>query len=138
LPGVLDLVAQLAADPHFILGLVTGNVRAAVPHKLRAVGLDPGAFTFGAFGSEHHDRNQLPALALNRLEQQLGASIPPQSALVIGDTPHDIACARQSGLRVLCVATGTYPRHTLAPHNPDYLLDDLADTQGVMEILGCF
>jgi phosphoglycolate phosphatase len=138
LPGVLDLIAQLAADPRFILGLVTGNVRAAVPHKLRAVGLDPGAFTFGAFGSEHHDRNQLPALALNRLEQQLGASIPPQSALVIGDTPHDIACARHSGLRVLCVATGTYPRHTLAPHNPDYLLDDLGDLAAVMEILRGF
>jgi phosphoglycolate phosphatase len=138
LPGVLDLVSQLSADPRFILGLVTGNVREAVPHKLLAVGLNPGAFTFGAFGSEHIDRNQLPALALNRLEQQLGASISPQSVLVIGDTPHDIACARHSGLRVLCVATGTYPRHTLAPHNPDYLLDDLGDLSAVMEIMRGF
>jgi phosphoglycolate phosphatase len=138
LPGVLDLVAQLAADPRFILGLVTGNVREAVPHKLRAVGLDPGAFTFGAFGSEHHDRNRLPVLALYRLEQGLGASVPPETALVIGDTPHDIACAHHSGLRVLCVATGTYPRHALAPHNPDYLLDNLGDLAAVMAIFNGF
>ena len=138
LPGVLDLVSQLSADPRFILGLVTGNVREAVPHKLQAVGLDPGVFTFGAFGSEHIDRNQLPTLALYRLEQQLGAPVPPETALVIGDTPHDIACARHSGLRVLCIATGTYPRHALAPHNPDYLLEDLADTKGVIEILRNF
>jgi phosphoglycolate phosphatase-like HAD superfamily hydrolase len=138
LPGVLDLVTQLSADSRFILGLVTGNVRSAVPHKLRAVGLEPGAFTFGAFGSEHHDRNQLPALALYRLEQNMGVPIPTETALVIGDTPHDIACARHTGLRVLCVATGTYPHHALASHNPDYLLDDLADTQGVMEILRSF
>jgi phosphoglycolate phosphatase-like HAD superfamily hydrolase len=138
LPGVLDLVAQLSADPRFILGLVTGNVREAVPHKLRVVGLDPGAFTFGAFGSEHHDRNRLPALALYRLEQQLGVPISPETALVIGDTPHDIACARQTGVRVLCATTGTYPRDALARHTPDYLLDNLADTKGVMEILGSF
>ena len=138
LPGVLDLVTQLSADPLFILGLVTGNVREAVPHKLRAVGLDPGAFTLGAFGSEHIDRNQLPALALYRLEQHLGEPIPPETALVIGDTPHDIACARHSGLRVLCVASGTYPRAALAPHNPDYLLDDLGDLAAVLEILQSF
>jgi phosphoglycolate phosphatase len=138
LPGVLDLVSQLAADPRFILGLVTGNVREAAPHKLRAVGLDPGAFTFGAFGSEHIDRNQLPALALYRLEQHLGASVPTETALVIGDTPHDIDCARHTGVRVLCVATGTYSRDALAPHNPDYLLDDLGDLAAVMAVLNGF
>jgi len=138
LPGVLDLVSQLSADQRFILGLVTGNVREAVPHKLRAVGLDPGAFTFGAFGSEHIDRNQLPALALYRLEQHLGEPTPPETALVIGDTPHDIACARHSGLRVLCVASGTYSQDALAPHNPDFLLDDLGDLAAVMEIFNSF
>ena len=138
LPGVLDLITELSADPRFILGLVTGNVREAVPHKLRAVGLDPGAFTFGAFGSEDHDRNRLPPLALYRLEQQLGTPVPLETALVIGDTPHDIACARHTGLRVLCVATGTYHRDALARHTPDYLLENLSDTVGVMEILGSF
>jgi phosphoglycolate phosphatase-like HAD superfamily hydrolase len=84
------------------------------------------------------DRNQLPALALYHLEQQLGASVLPESALVIGDTPHDIACARHAGVQVLCVATGTYTRQALASHSPDYLLDDLGDTPAVMDILTGF
>jgi phosphoglycolate phosphatase-like HAD superfamily hydrolase len=138
LPGVIDLLGQLADHPGFILGLVTGNVREAAPHKLQAVGLNPGLFRFGAFGSEHMDRNQLPALALYHLEQQLGASVLPESALVIGDTPHDIACARHAGVQVLCVATGTYTRQALASHSPDYLLDDLGDTPAVMDILTGF
>lgn len=138
LPGVVDLLTQLLDDSRFLLGLVTGNVRAAVPHKLRAAGLDPGIFTFGSFGSEHLDRNQLPALALYRLEQQLAAPVALESALVIGDTPHDIACARHTGVRVLCVATGTYSRQALAYHNPDFLLNDLADTAGVLDILNNF
>lgn len=138
LPGVIDLLSRLTADSRFVMGLVTGNVREAVPHKLRAVGLDPGLFSFGAFGSEHMDRNQLPPLALYRLEQQLGWCVPPESVLVIGDTPHDIACARHTGVRVLCTATGTYSRQSLANHNPDYLLDDLADVDEVMEIFTSF
>jgi phosphoglycolate phosphatase len=138
LPGVDMLMAQLAGHPEFTLGLVTGNVREAAPPKLQAAGLDPALFSFGAFGSEHIDRNRLPALALYRLEQQLGIPIERESVLVIGDTPHDITCARYSGVQVLCVATGTYPRRVLAEHNPDYLLDDLADTAVVMEILSGF
>ncbi len=138
LPGVITLLEQLADDPGFILGLVTGNVRQAVPHKLRAVGIDPGLFSFGAFGSEHLDRNKLPALALYRLGQQLGTPVPAESALVIGDTPRDIACARHTGLQVMCVATGTFSRDELESHNPDYLLDNLADTEQVMGILRGF
>jgi len=134
-PGVTPLLDGLKGDPRFILGLVTGNVREAVPHKLRAVGLDPGIFTFGAFGSDHPDRNALPGLALNRLGQMEGVSFPAESTLVIGDTPRDIHCARYAGMKVMCVTTGQYDRITLAGYHPDYLLEDLSDTDSVMDIL---
>ena len=136
LPGVDDLLKRLVGDTRFKPGLVTGNVREAVPHKLRAVGIDPGLFSFGAFGSEHIDRNTLPALALYRVEQMIGEPVSPKSALVIGDTPRDIACARHAGVKVLGVATGQYSVQSLAAHEPDYLLEDLSNTEQVMEILG--
>lgn len=138
LPGVTELLERLAGRSDFILGLVTGNVREAVPAKLLAAGIDPALFRFGAFGSEHPDRNALPALALSRLEQSLGIPIPIEKVLVIGDTPRDIECARYAGLRVLCVATGRYDRQALAEHHPDYLLDDLSDTEAVLEIFSRF
>ncbi len=138
LPGVQPLLAELIRDDRFILGLLTGNVREAVPHKLRAVGIDPVWFSFGAFGSEHLERNHLPALALHRLSQMLGEAVHPEQALIIGDTPRDIACARHAGLKVLCVATGRYDVETLAHHDPDYLLRDFKDPAAVLHILGNF
>lgn len=135
LPGVESLLERLANDPTFLMGLVTGNTREAVPHKLRTVGIDPSLFKFGAFGSEHIDRNTLPSLALYRLSQMLGSPVLPESALVIGDTPRDIICARHAGIKVLCAATGQYDRETLEALAPDYLLDDLSDTEVVMDIL---
>lgn len=134
LPGVLNLVDQLAQEKNFILGLVTGNAQAIVAHKLRTVGIDPGLFTVGAFGNEHIDRNALTALALYRLSQVLGEQVPLDNALIIGDTPHDIACARHTGLKVLSVATGTYPIEELEKHQPDYILEDLSDTERVWRI----
>jgi len=135
LPGVPDLLARLAGDERFFLGLLTGNVREAVPHKLRAAGLDSSHFRFGAFGNEHLNRNALPGLALKRAGRLLDEDLSPQSALVIGDTPRDIACARHAGIKVLCVATGGYSLEVLATHKPDFLLGDLADNKAVMKIL---
>ena len=138
LPGVLTLMDILARDEQFILGLVTGNSQGIVAHKLRAVGIDPGLFRMGAFGDEHHDRNNLPALALYRLSQMIGNQIPPENALVIGDTPHDITCAHHTGLKVLSVATGSFKIEELEKYKPDYLLEDLSGTENVLRIFQDF
>ena len=138
LPGVGELLTRLNESSHFSLGLVTGNSRDAVPPKLSAVGIHPKQFHFGAFGDDHLDRNELPALALSRASQFLGMPISPAQSLVIGDTAYDIACARHSGIKVLSVATGGSDLETLARLQPDYLLPDLSDTQQVMKILSTF
>ena len=138
LPGVKELLKQLSGRPEFILGLVTGNVREAVPAKLLSAGIDPALFRFGAFGSEHPDRNALPPLALSRLEQSLGITIPKEKVLVIGDTPRDIECARTTGVKVFCVATGRYSLEVLSGCDPDFILPNLLDVPRVLEILKSF
>jgi phosphoglycolate phosphatase len=138
LPGVLPLLARLRRMPEFDLGLVSGNVREAVPHKLRAVGIDPDQFLVGAFGSEHVDRNILPGLAFERWAEHLGETVQKEQALIIGDTPRDIACARHAGMKVFCVATGRHGYRGLAAHQPDYLLEDLTHTEEVLQILRTF
>jgi len=138
LPGVRSLLDHLKKDSRYILGLVTGNIHEMVVPKLEAVGIDPGLFTFGAFGDDHIDRNVLPELALNRINQMLGVHVPPERALIIGDTPHDIACAHYAGVRVLSVATGVYKHRDLAEYEPDFLLEDLSSTSQVLEILENF
>ena len=58
-----------------------------------------------------------------------------REAIVVGDTPDDIQCARANGARVLAVATGRHSRSELARHAPDAVLEDLADTHAVMQVL---
>jgi phosphoglycolate phosphatase-like HAD superfamily hydrolase len=138
LPGIKVLLDQLKADEGFVLGIVSGNTQAIVPYKLRAVGLNPSQFLFGGYGSDHIDRNWLPKIALERFARMQGVPVAADDVLVIGDTPHDIRCARHNGLKVMCVTTGHYDRAALAKHQPDYLLDDLGDTKKVMAIFRSF
>ncbi len=138
LPGVKVLLDNLAIASDFILGLVTGNLEVIVPHKLMAVGIDPGLFKFGGYGGDHFDRNKLPSIALSRLAAIWKADVDRESVLVIGDTPRDIECARENGLKVLCVATGRFDLDALKTHEPDYLLPDLGDTENVMKIFRTF
>jgi len=55
---------------------------------------------------------------------------------VIGDTNHDIACGKAFGGRTIAVATGSWSRERLQACAPDFLFDDLADTDEVIKKLG--
>jgi len=54
----------------------------------------------------------------------------------VGDTEHDIACARAAGARVIAVATGGTDISTLAAAEPDLLLDDLQEADAIMRWAG--
>ncbi len=55
--------------------------------------------------------------------------------IVIGDTEHDVSCARANGFRSLAVASGWSTHETLAAAEPDALLDDLGDAEQVAATL---
>ncbi len=55
--------------------------------------------------------------------------------MIIGDTEHDIGCGRTASALSVAVCTGRYGRKELEPFEPDFLLDDLTDTEGVIGIL---
>src|SRR5690606_40566360 len=75
LPGALDTVTALRRREDMVIGIVTGNVAATAPLKLQAAGFDPLWFPVGAYGSEALDRNDLPALALERATAFCGQPI---------------------------------------------------------------
>ena len=53
-------------------------------------------------------------------------------ALIVGDTPHDVACARAHGMRCLAVATGSAPAAVLAAAGADWVVDDLGSGLGAL------
>lgn len=122
LPGVRPLLSRLHPHPDLQLGLVTGNVEPVAYEKLAVHDL-ADYFPVGAFGSDHAERNRLPDLAVRRAADHTGRS--EQEVVIIGDTIHDIECARAAGARVVAVSTGRYERTELSSHNPDLLFDAL-------------
>lgn len=110
-PGILELLDELAGMPErFRLSLLTGNYEQVARLKLDRAGIGayftPGQ---GAFGSDHEDREQLPAVARARAGAADGeAPWPRERTLIIGDTPRDIAAARADRIRCISVATGPF------------------------------
>ncbi len=131
-PGVPELLAALEARTDVLLGLLTGNVLPGAELKLRAAGLAPERFRVGAYGSDHEDRAELPAVAQARAAEALGRSVAGAALVIIGDTPNDVTCGRGVGARAVAVATGSYGVHELAPFGPTHLFTDLRDTQAVV------
>ncbi|MBI5766996.1 MAG: haloacid dehalogenase-like hydrolase [Verrucomicrobia bacterium] len=134
LGGVRELLAAVAARPGVTQGVLTGNLRAGARAKLAHHGLWD-YFPFGAFADDAELRNDLGPHALARARAHTGTTFAPARIWIIGDTPHDIACARAIGARVLAVATGSHSRDTLAAHAPDALLDDLADAAAFWKLI---
>jgi phosphoglycolate phosphatase-like HAD superfamily hydrolase len=131
--GVTALLDRLSADDRYELALLTGNVEEGATRKLRAAGIS--RFDVGAFGSDSEHRADLPPIAVARAAHRTGLSFRVEEAIVVGDTPEDVLCARANHARVLAVATGGFDADDLRSHEPDGVLENLSDSDSVMEAL---
>ncbi len=129
LTGVETLLDRVRGEREWVAGLLTGNMTQMARIKLERFGIHE-RFAFGAFGEEAADRNALACVAVERVGRRYG--VPPSRCVVIGDTEHDIACARAAGARAVAVATGSRRRAELEARRPDLMLDDLADHAAIM------
>jgi phosphoglycolate phosphatase len=135
LPGVQRALEELEAHGA-IQSLLTGNLQPVARLKLSCAGLDRYLdFDLGAYGSDHADRDSLVPIVRQRLQRRLGNGASQTEIAVVGDTPRDIACARAGGARAIAVATGNYSRQELEAHQPDAVLDNLSDTDAVVQTL---
>ncbi len=124
LDGVCELLNALAARDHSTVGLLTGNCEGGAATKVRHYGLD-SYFAFGAYGCDHHDRNELGPIAMERATAHASRAFHPAETWVIGDTPKDIACAKAIGARCLAVATGRFNTNELASYGADVVVETL-------------
>ena len=131
LPGILPLLDALQPRADIVLALLTGNLARGAEIKLRHYDVWH-YFEFGAFADDHHDRNQLGPFAQARARAQRGIEFPPERIFVLGDTPHDIACARAIGAKAIAIATGKFSQADLAAQTPDFLFEDLGDLDAVL------
>ena len=129
-PGIPELLPWLADREGVTLGLVTGNFEPIARLKLRRAGIGTWfAHGPGGFGSDSEDRAVLPAIARRR-----AGRVPREKAIVIGDTPRDIACAQADGVRCVAVTTGQYGAEELA--GADAVARDAGELRARLEALG--
>jgi phosphoglycolate phosphatase len=134
LPGVREILRAAATHGGFAQGLLTGNMRRGAQVKLAHHGLWDH-FAFGAFGDDSEHRNELGPHAVRRALERHGINFAADDVWIIGDTPHDIACGKAIGARTLAVATGGSTLEQLRAHAPTAVLENLADTNAVLQLL---
>lgn len=135
LPGISELLQRLREERRNVMALLTGNMERGAKLKLEHYGVWH-IFKFGAFADDHHLRNELGPVAVERAFEEHGIRFSPGEVDVIGDTPHDIACGKAIGARTIAVATGEFSRAQLAEHAPDFIVEDFSEAQARMAELG--
>lgn len=132
LPGVRDFLTKLKAE-NIPMGVLTGNVEGIAWTKIERAGLR-SFFDFGAFGSQSEIRAELVEIARKNAEKVLGRSFQTQDFAIVGDTPKDIKCARDTGIQVVAVATGIFSFEELVEEKPDLTVQTLEDKR-VLEFI---
>ncbi|HLJ54609.1 MAG TPA: HAD hydrolase-like protein, partial [Chthonomonadaceae bacterium] len=135
MPGVRELLEQLQRRSDVALGLLTGNFEEGARIKLQYFDLWK-YFRIGAFGGDSADRNELVPVALRRARDRGMGDIPVSRVFVVGDTPHDVACAHAVGAVAIAVATGGYSVDRLRATGAEYVFADLSDTDAFLRLLG--
>lgn len=113
------------AGAGLVLGVMTNDAESSARAQLGGAGvLDRFAFVAG-FDSGHGAK---PA------PEPLWAfcdavGLPPEAALMVGDSTHDLIAGRRAGMRTIGVLTGLAPAEELAPH-ADAVLPDIGHLPG--------
>lgn len=128
LPGVFDLLKAMSKLDALNTTL-TGNVAVNAVLKLSTFGLDEVIdLECGGFGGDKEFRSDLVEVVYKRVNRKYGASFDDEDVWIIGDTPHDLSAARENGIKVALVATGSYSYDELFALKPDAMFSDLSDT----------
>jgi phosphoglycolate phosphatase-like HAD superfamily hydrolase len=134
MPGVRPLLDALARRDDVFVGLLTGNFESGARIKLEYFDLWH-YFRCGAFGDDSADRNALVPFALERARGCGLPDIAVEHILVVGDTPHDVACARAVGAVPVAVATGTFTTEQLRATGAEIVFRDLSDTDVFLKLV---
>jgi phosphoglycolate phosphatase-like HAD superfamily hydrolase len=121
-PSVGELLAALKGQ-NKLLGVVSGNLEAIGWLKLKAAGLRD-FFDFGSFSGARELRVDIFRHGIAEASKR---SRPAARVCFVGDTPDDVAAARQLGTPVIAVATGIYSVEQLTAAVPDICVGCCAD-----------
>jgi phosphoglycolate phosphatase-like HAD superfamily hydrolase len=140
LPGVDEVLAALRGREDVVVGVLTGNYERSGRMKLDAVGIDAQQFVVQAwcdFAPRFSPkRADLVDVAMQQCEQRTSRRLRGKDVVVIGDTHHDVECAKAHGCVSVAVATGRTSATDLAAAGADRVLDSMADVGATLRAFG--
>lgn len=111
-PSIRELLLWLQQRGK-LMGVVSGNLEPIGWAKIEAAGLR-SFFAFGSFSDHREHRADIFRHGISEARRRLGGA----SVCIVGDTPSDIAAAKEVAAPIIAVATGIFSRHELAALDP--------------------
>jgi phosphoglycolate phosphatase-like HAD superfamily hydrolase len=133
MPHVREILDAIRGRSGIRSYLLTGNTRGGARAKLTHYGL----WHYFAEGAFAEDPGERATIAVRALELARAAGpIAGESIFVIGDTPHDIECAKAIGGKTIAVATGGYSLEELQAHHPWRVMPQLPAVDDFLTLIG--
>jgi pyrophosphatase PpaX len=129
-PGTASTLALLEARG-IAMALVTSKMDAGAHRSLAHTSLARYLpVVIGADSVTKHKPDPEPVLvALDRL------GVSPETAVFVGDSPHDIAAGNAAGVATVAALWGPFSREQLAVARPAHWLSDIRDLPALLELL---
>lgn len=121
-PGAVEALEELSRLG-VRLGVVTSKITQTAIRGLELFGIRRFfEVVVGLEMTEKHKPDPEPILkALEILD------LPPSAALMVGDSPFDILCARNAGVKSAAVAWSVHSKEKLMEEGPDYYIQSFQD-----------
>ncbi|MCC9656454.1 HAD family hydrolase [Rhodopirellula halodulae] len=132
MPGVEVLLQSLQAFSELDVAVMTGNFPETATQKLEFFRLRQWVRWIVGGDMDVH-RDDMARRAATMVSRRHGSL--HQQTIVIGDTPADVLCGRAIGAQTLAVCTGGFTKEQLGHAEPTLMLDDLSETDRVIEFL---
>ena len=134
LPGAMQALRAVAAEPDLVATVLTGNLEANALIKLRVFGMDRYVdAAVGGYSSDDAHRPALVAVAQRRAGGQYATAFHKGNTVIVGDSLEDVRTGLEGGARVVAVASGTTPADQLAEAGADVVLPDLMDSGRLLQ-----
>jgi phosphoglycolate phosphatase len=124
--GALETLEQLD-QLGYMLAIATGKSRRGLDKVLVETGIGS---LFAESRCADETRSKPDPLMLEEILQSL--DIPPQQAVMIGDTEYDMEMARNAAVQPLGVSYGVHERHRLQKYQPLHILDTISELPGLL------
>jgi phosphoglycolate phosphatase len=135
MPGAQEILQDLAPRNDVLQLLLTGNTRVGAAAKLAHYGLE-GFFEGGGFCEGIGARSEIAERARRLAERRWGSEFSEERFVVIGDSPHDIACGHAVGARTVGVSTGVHSVQDLNAAGAWQVFDRLPPRRPFLEKIG--